>query len=262
MAALKGYFPQALEWAGDLTKPMAWAFLRKWPTLDEVKAARKDSLLKFYHAHHVRRGDLVNDMPAQVQDAVALVRDPAIIETSRQMVESLCKLLQAIQPCIDQHSAQIKELFARHPERHLFDGLPGAGPVLAPRLLAAFGGDRTRFQSAKEISQLSGIAPVTERSGKSTWVHWRWAASAFLRQTFHEFASHSIGRSAWAKATYEEFRARGQNHHAAVRMLAYKWIRILYRCWQSGTPYDEEQYIAALRTHGSPIALKLHPKEA
>ena len=262
VALLKGYFPQALLWAGEITKPMAWAFLSKWSALDEIKKARKDTLLKFYYAHHVRRGELIGQAWQQVQTAAPLVRDAALVETSAQMAQALCKILQALQPSIAALDSRIASLFAQHPDHRLFDDLPGAGPVLAPRLLAAFGTDRARFGSACEIQRLAGIAPVTERSGKKTWVHWRWAAPAFLRQTFHEFAGHSIVRCAWAKACYEAFIQRGQSHHAAVRMLAFKWIRILFRCWQRNEPYNEARYLEALRRHSALRTPSQIPAEA
>ena len=84
-----------------------------------------------------------------------------------------------------------------------------------------------------------GIAPVTERSGKSLWVHHRLACPKFVKQTFHEFADQSIRFSRWARAYYDQQRARGNDHHAALRALAYKWIRILFRCWKERQPYDE-----------------------
>src|SRR6185295_11565539 len=96
-----------------------------------------------------------------------------------------------------------------------------------------------RFQSASELSAYSGIAPVTRQSGKSKSVHFRFACPSFLRQTFHEFAAHSIASSTWAREFYQQCRARGAAHHPAVRALAFKWIRILFRCWQARTPYDE-----------------------
>lgn len=49
--------------------------------------------------------------------------------------------------------------------------------------------------------------------------------------------------------------------HAALRALAFKWIRIIFRCWHERTPYDEAQYLEALRQRGSTLAwrLKLAP---
>jgi hypothetical protein len=99
----------------------------------------------------------------------------------------------------------------------------------------------------------SGIAPVTEASsGNSQWVHVRFACPKFLRQTFHEFAGSSIQQSDWARAYYEHQRQeKNQSHHAAVRSLAFKWVRIIYRCWKDGKPYDEEIYMQSLRRRGS-----------
>ena len=119
----------------------------------------------------------------------------------------------------------------------------GAVPPSLPRLLVDFGTDRTRFASAAEVQQLTGIAPVTQRSGQRTYVHWRWAASTFVRQTVHELARHSLRSSPWARAYYALQRQRGKGHHAAVRALAFKWLRIIWRCWQDRTPYDETRYI-------------------
>ena len=98
----------------------------------------------------------------------------------------------------------------RCPTTALFEGLPGAGPHLAPRLLAAFGEHRERFQGADELQKYSGIAPVTERSGKKSWVHWRWQCPTFLRQTFVEWAGQTINKSFWAGAYYRPATREGQ----------------------------------------------------
>jgi hypothetical protein len=135
----------------------------------------------------------------------------------------------------------------------LFRALPGAGPVDAPRLLAAFGEQRARYHSAAGVQKFAGPAPVTERSGHKRWVHWRQHGPTCLRQTFVEWAAQSIPHSYWARAFYEQQRAKGSAHQAALRALAFKWIRILYRCWQDRSPYDETTYLTALQRRGSPL---------
>jgi transposase len=130
-------------------------------------------------------------------------------------------------------------------------------PAMVPRLLAAFGSQRDRYQSAADLQTFSGIAPVTERSGKSKWVRVRWACPHFLRQTLHEWAAHSIGYCDWAGAYYQLQRDRGENHHAAVRALAFKWIRIAFRCWKDAVPYDDARYMESLRRLGSPLIAAL-----
>lgn len=115
---------------------------------------------------------------------------------------------------------------------------------------------RDRFNSAAEVQKYGGIAPVTERSGQQLWIHWRWQAPTFLRQTFTEWAAQTINKSYWAGLYYYQQRERGCSYQAAVRALAFKWIRILYRCWKTRTPYDEARYLKALQERGSPL-LKL-----
>jgi hypothetical protein len=75
-----------------------------------------------------------------------------------------------------------------------------------------------------------------------------------VKQTFHEFADQSIRFSRWARAYYDQQRARGNGHHAALRALAYKWIRILCRCWKERRLYNEETYIEARHRRGSQLA--------
>ena len=151
----------------------------------------------------------------------------------------------------------IEELTAAHEDFALFEGLPGAGAALAPRLLAAFGSRRERFENAGEVQTTSGIAPVRNQSGKRERVHVRWACPKFWRQTFHEFAAFSVRQSVWAGAFYEQKRAQGKDHHAAVRALAFKWIRILYRCWRDSKPYQESRYLEALERRGSALVREL-----
>jgi hypothetical protein len=103
------------------------------------------------------------------------------------------------------------------------------------------------------LQQYAGIAPVTDRSGNKTWVHWRMSCPKFLRQTFVEWATQSIRQSFWASAFYEQQRDKGKSHQMAVRALAFKWIRILHRCWQEGTPYDESTYLKSLKKRRSPL---------
>jgi transposase len=259
-AALKEYYPQALQWAGDdLSAPMACAFLRQWPTLAAVQRARPKSLQQFYTRHNGRNAAKIAQRLAAITHATPLTRDAAIIEPSVLVVTMVVGQLEALATSIARFDTEIATRFAAQPDAALFQAFPGSGAALAPRLLAVFGADRTRFTSASEVQQLSGIAPVTVRSGRTWSVHWRWSAPTFVRQTFHEFARQSIRWSAWARAYFAQQRARGKSLHAAVRALAFKWIRIIWRCWQDRTPYDEARYTRALQQRGAPLASHLLP---
>ncbi|WP_142889867.1 transposase, partial [Klebsiella pneumoniae] len=92
--------------------------------------------------------------------------------------------------------------------------LPGMGPCMGPRMLAALGDNRDRFNSAEEIQNYAGIAPVTERSGQKSWVHWRWQCAKFVRQTFVEWAAKTVNSSYWAKLYYQRQREKGKSHQS------------------------------------------------
>ncbi|WP_052470188.1 IS110 family transposase [Thiolapillus brandeum] len=139
----------------------------------------------------------------------------------------------------------------------MFRNLPGAGKRLAPRLLVAFGEDRSRFASAQALCCYAGIAPVTERSGNKSWVHWRYSCPKFLRQSFVEWINQTVRFSFWARAFYKAQREKGKTHQMAIRALAFEWIRILWCCWQDRKPYDEATYLMALQKQGSPLVKEL-----
>lgn len=251
---LKQYFPQALEWVGDLPSIQACDFLTTWPTLATVQRARPRTIPPFYRAHNCRKADVIEARLAAIASACPLTTDAAVVEPLSLSVQTYATQLRALMAAIQLFDRRIAEVFAAHADHDLFTSFPGAGDVCAPRLAAALGTDRSRWGSAAALQAHSGIAPVTERSGKTVWVHHRLACPKFVKQTFHEFADQSIRYSTWARAYYDQQRARGNAHHAALRALAYKWIRILYRCWKERTPYHEATYIDALRRRGSLLA--------
>jgi transposase len=168
-------------------------------------------------------------------------------------VRCLVSEIRAVAKAIGDYQARIEQIMQMHPDAMLFEDIPGAGPALAPRLLVAFGTNRDQFQSATDLQTLSGVAPVTKRSGKRCTVHRRWACPKFLLQTFHEFAGCSLGNSVWATAFYRQHRAARYGHHTTLRKLAFKWIRVLFRCWQTRTPYSESRYLEALRKSNAPL---------
>lgn len=253
-AVLKGYFPQVLLIGGETVhSPMACAFLMKWATPEQLRRANPQTVRKFYYSQNCRSESRIKKRLEIVKNLVPLTTDSAIINSSVIKVRMLVGQLRPLNKSIAAMDERLKQLMRQHPDAALYVDLPGAGDALAPRLLAAFGDDRDRMDSSASMQCLSGIAPVTRRSGKRCSVQRRWACSKFLRQTFHEFAGHSRLHSAWAKVFYESQRAAGKGHHTAVRALAFKWIRILFRCWKTKTPYDEATYIRVLEKRNSPL---------
>jgi transposase len=256
---LKVYFPVALQILdNDITTVLAADLLVQWPTLAELQKVSSGKLRKFFYGHNSRQEKKILERLAMIREAKPLTTDPAIIRPNALRVKLLAQQLKSLLPFIAEYERRIAELFGSHPDRFLFDNLPGAGPALAPRLLTAFGTDRDRFEVAGDLLNLSGIGPVRIASGKKTGknasVHCRRACPKFLRQSFHEFGECSIRYCPWAQACYQAQRSRGKGHHAAVRAVTFKWIRILFACWKQRTPYDSQRYFQALQTRGSDYA--------
>lgn len=251
---LKRTFPQALPLVGeDLTTALAAEFLLRWPHLEKLRREQPDTLRQFYKEHGSRQVQVIQRRLQLFSQAQPLTTDAAILQAAALQITLLARLLRDLIEPLREHDRQIEAVMEEHPDARLFESFPAAGSAMAPRLLAAFGTDRERLASAAEMQTFSGIAPVTQQSGKSRLVKRRLACPKFLRQTFHEFAGLSIRYSDWALAYYQWMRSKGKRHHAAVRALAYKWIRVLFRCWKSRQPYNEECYLAALRKQYSPL---------
>jgi transposase len=252
-STLKNYFPHVLQWFEDKDTLLFCDFLAQWPTLKAAQLARRTTLEGFFRTHHVRYDNVIDKRLQAIKSATPLTTDEGVITPNALLVQALVAQLRVILQAITDFDHAIAQHAQHHPDFPLFAALPGAGAVFAPRLLVAFGEQRERYASAEELQKYAGIAPVTERSGNKTWVHWRWQCPTFLRQTFVEWAAESMRHSFWARIYYQQQREKGKSHQAAVRALAFKWIRVLFRCWQHRTPYDESVYLTALKHRGSPL---------
>ena len=196
---------------------------------------------------------MVEERLSAIRSGVALTDDAAVMDVMRLRIESCLDHIEASRSVIAKYDELIAQAYSKSHDKALYDSLPGAGPALTPRLLAAMRESRDRFASAASLQRLSGVAPVTVSSGKKRIVHRRYSRPKFLMQTFVEYAGESIRWSAWAAAFWKLKKSRGMTYNCAMRELAYKWQRIIYRMWIDHAPYDETRYIKQLIAKGSPI---------
>ena len=248
IAQLKSYFPLVLELFGkEWQLPLLLSVLGRWADPRQLRRADRRLIRRVLSDHSTRNEKQQNEIVERIRSARLLTRDDALITPAAMAVKLLANQIQQAQTTIKEFDAKIAEAMKQHPNAHLFTSLRGAGPALAPRLLCAFGSQKDRWEDADSLAAFSGIAPVTRKSGKLCHVHRRYACPKFLRQTFHEFADSARIYCPWTKARYRMLRDRGMKHNAALRKLARSWIRILFRVWQTGTPFDCDRYIAKLK---------------
>lgn len=260
-ATLKCYYPVMIElFEENLSSPMAREFLRRWSNLASLKRATPATLRKFFYKHSCRSEQKIKDRLQAIANAAALTEDEAIVHPLQLQAIALAELLQVLGKQIGQYDEQIQSVFREHSEAWLFRELPGAGPVLAPRLAALFGTSRTNWPSALDLLCRTGVAPVQKQSGKQCLVQFRWARPKFLHQTVVEFAKCSLPNCGWAKLLYEDQLAKGKSRFSALRVVAFKWVRILWRCWKDRMPYDESKYLEGLRRRGIKLYEPLYGK--
>lgn len=256
-ATLKEYYPDALGWFDDWTKPTSWDFVLTFPTAGELARAKSKKIYGFLRSHHIGLHPTWQQRVEGRTQTAPWPSDPATVAAKSLLAISLAKGLRTLEASLEEYRERIGKLFGDQPDSGLFGSLPGAGDKLAPRLLTHFGTDRQRFESSTDLELLSGTVPVLHQSGKSRHVRMRHACRKDFRTALHQFAFLSIGRSAWARAFYDQARRKGQSFALALRNLARKWLRIIYRMWQERRPYKEGRYIAALIRRRSPLVQEI-----
>ncbi|MCX6072652.1 MAG: IS110 family transposase [Chloroflexi bacterium] len=250
-AALHEYYPAALEAFDDWLSDASWAFVEAFPTPQALVKAGRRRWEKFLHVHKLYRPETYAHRLEIFARADQFAGPPAVTSAKSRLVVALTAQLRVLAKQLQGYRRTIDELFARHPDHDIFGSLPGAGPKLAPRLLSEVGDNRQRFEDAQAIQCFAGSAPVTEESGKKRRVHFRRGCNKHLRTATHLWANLSRETCAWAQAYYQHKKDQGMSHACALRCLAQRWLKILWKMWQTRTTYDEALHTQNQIKHGS-----------
>lgn len=255
-SALGEYYPAALEAFEDWTLPSAWALVEAFPTPQALQGAGKRKWEKFLHTHKLARPQTYQARMECFARAGEFVAGAALTRAKSRLALARVRTLRVLHQQIEAYRAEIEQLFARHPDHDLFGSLPGAGPKLAPRLLAELGSDRARFEDPSGLQCLAGTAPVHYQSGQISKTYLRRHCNKALRHAVHLWANLSRKTCPWAATYYRQHRERGKSHACALRCLGQRWLKILWKMWQTRTAYDAELHARNQLKHGSWI-LKL-----
>ena len=245
-AHLKIAFPGAVGLFAEPGSPISLAFLARYDCQDRADwlspgrlaawlksqgyCGRKDPAVLYQRLAGAPRGTAGDDGTAQAHVTRALL---AVLTSLVTQVKAL--------------DAQIAGQLALHPGAHVFTSLPRSGTVRAARLLAEIGDCRARFPAPEALICLAGVAPSTRKSGKTTFVDFRWAADKQLRDAVCDFAGDSRHASPWAARLCNDAIARGKDHPHATRILARAWLYVIWHCWQDGVAYDPAKHKALQR---------------
>lgn len=251
IAALREYYPAALEAFTDWTKPCAWALVSEFPTPAQLQHAGKRRWEKFLHTHRLWRENTVDTRLKLFGKANAMPASASVVSAKSLLAVSLIRVLEALEKQLQEYRRRIDQAFGQHPDHDVFGSLPGAGAKLAPRLLGELGSIREVYPDADSLCCQAGVSPVRYQSGKINKARIRWGCDVVLRHTVHLWADCSRRTSAWAQAYYQRKRDQGMSHAAALRCLGKRWLKILWRLWQDRQTYNVEIHDRSLQEHGS-----------
>ena len=236
-ALLDEHWPGANAVFGRLDSEIALAFLARYPTPQSAARLGQARLAAFLrrHSYSGRRnpGELLNRLRAAPQPAQRL--DPEIIA---ELVHAQVRLVRTLLHTLADLERTIAAALETHPKARLLRPLPRIGTISLGQVVAEIGPLLDRTSSAEEAAALAGAAPVTKRSGQHKAVCFRHQANAKARKALTLYADNSRHASPWAQRIYRDARARGCRHPHAIRILARAWLRIIWACWQTNTPYD------------------------
>ena len=242
---LDAFWPGAKEIFADIESPIALAFLTAYPTPASAAHLGEKRIAAFCAKHGYSGKRPAAVLLARLRSAPPGVMGQAHSVAGRDAVLALVTVLKTLGTVKKDLDRSTHARLAEHPDAGLFTSLPRSGQINAAQILAEWGDARSAYDGPDAIAAFAGVAPVTKASGRHHAVTYRWACNKRLRQAITGFADRSRHSSAWAAGVYERARNRGMDHPHAVRVLARAWIRVIYRCWLDGVPYDPAKHGAA-----------------
>jgi transposase len=244
-ALLDTFWPGAAAIFADIDSPIALAFVSRYPTPTRAARLGEKRLASFLAGEQYcgrrRPAELLARLRASPKGQAA----PAEEDAKGELVRTLARILSPLVAEIAKLTSRIEHEVAQIAEGRLIMALPRTGRLNAAQILAELGDVRERFATPDQLAAEAGVAPVTYQSGKSRCVAFRWACNHRLRRAITTWANNSRHASPWAKHVYAQARARGCDHPHAIRILARAWVRILWKTWTTGIPYEPHKHTSA-----------------
>jgi len=253
-AVLAAAWPGAGELFADVSSPISLAFLERYPTATSAARLGEGRMGAFLRKHGYSGRRRPAELLERLRAAPAGLADGPESGARRDVVLAMVRVLRALDRSIKDLDRSVVARLGEHPDAAVFGSLPRAGRINAAQMLAEWGDCREAYDGPEAVAALSGMAPVTRRSGRHLAVGFRWACNTRFRNAMATFADNSRHASPWAASVYGAAIDRGADHPHAVRILARAWIRVIHRCWLDGVAYDPARHGAARRLQAQGMA--------
>ena len=244
-ALLDAHWPGAKAIFADVESPISLEFLTCYPTPAAARHLGEKRMAAFCAKHGYSGRRTAAELLTRLRSAPAGAIGEALTEAIRDAVLAAVAVLAALNASVKNLDRSTAAHLGEHPDSAIFTSLPRSGQINAAQVLAEWGDARPAYEHPDSVAALAGVTPVTRESGKHRAVHFRWACNKRFRKAITTFADNSRHASPWAAKIYNDARASGKDHPHAVRVLARAWIRVIWRCWLDGVPYDPAAHGAA-----------------
>ena len=244
-ALLDAHWPGAKAIFADVESPISLEFLTRYPTPASARHLGEKRMTAFCAKHGYSGRRTAAQLLARLRHAPAGATGEALTEGLRDAVLAAAGVLTALNASVKNLDRSTAAHLGEHPDSAIFTSLPRSGQINAAQVLAEWGDARQAYEHPDSVAALAGCTPVTKESGKHRAVHFRWACNTRFRAAITTFADNSRHASPRAAKIYNDARASGKDHPHAVRVLARAWIRVIWRCWLDGVPYDPTKHKAA-----------------
>ena len=241
-AILDAYHPAPAQLFSSIDRDITLAFIADYPTPQAAARIGEQRMAAFCRRQSYR-GRVDPAILAQRLKDNLLSGAEGTVAGKAHSAQVFAELLGLLNRQLADYDDALDRVLAKHPDAQIFRSFPGVGLLTAATLLAEIGEDRDHYPAAGVLLAEAGLAPVTRSSGRSHRVGFRYAANTRLREACMWWAYNSLKTSPWARAAYDDARARKQHHHRALRGLGARWMRVLWRAWTDGVPYDQARHL-------------------
>ena len=245
-ALLDAHWPGAKAVFADVESPVSLEFLTRYPTPAAAAHLGEKRMAAFLVKHGYSGRRTAAELLARLRAAPAGPGREVLAGALRDTVLAAVGVLTALNAAVKSLDRSVAAHLGEHPDGKIFTSLPRSGQVNAAQVLAEWGDCRQAYEHPDSVAALAGVTPVTRQSAKHRDVQFRWACNKRFRVAVTTFADNSRHASPWAAKIYNDARASGKDHPHAVRVLARAWIRVIWRCWLDGVPYDPAKHGAAV----------------
>jgi transposase len=241
-AILDAYHPAPTQLFSSIDRDITLAFIADYPTPQAAARIGEQRMAAFCRRQSYRGRVDPAILTQRLKDNL-LSGSEGTVAGKEHSAQVFAELLGLLNRQLAEYDKRLELALATHPDAQIFLSFPGVGLLTATTLLAEIGEDRDYYSAVGMLLAEAGLAPVTRSSGRSHRVAFRYAANTRLREACMWWAYNSLKTSPWARAAYDDARARKQPHHRALRGLAARWMRVLWRAWTDGVCYDQARHL-------------------